>query len=814
MRPVICHVAAVFVFSFSFCFAQTTPVTSAAESPVKVSVPRLIRLSGTLSNADGQARTVGVTLAIYKDEQGGAALWQEVQNVKLDGAGRYTVLLGSSTNEGLPLDLFSSGEARWLGIRVDQDQEQMRTLLVAVPYALKAADAEALGGKPASSFVTTEQLSSNFSSPSGPTQRVQTAVVSGGTPLGANVTGSGSQNSIPKFDSSGTNLINSLLLDDGTHVGLGTQSPTFEFDEQNSDASAAGSNMFRIQTPSVNGATMHFISTSANGRHFGFGSNFILGNGEFGIYDYTANANRLLIDAKGNIGIGTSTPQFNFDLQNADATAAGSNIFRLRTPSANGAVMHFQSTSANGHDWAFGSNFIVGNGEFGVYDYTANASRFFITAAGNIGIGTTAPSAALDVAGNLKVRSGGITFPDNTVQSTAATGGGSGTITGITTDANSGLTGGGTSGTLSLSLLTSCAPSQILKWSGTAWACGADQTGAGGIVYPYSSGNQSTSSGAFTVTQTNSVVLGNGTTFQQAMTSIPAAIVGVASTTSNSAVGVAGFSNSIGSPGVVGWNGSTTGSNDSAPGIIGQSDNPNGTAIEGTASSATGNTRGVRGKVNSPNGTAIQGDANGGGMAGVFNGQVQVNGGLQVGSNITGGNGTPVSVSGGMSVQGNLQVTGVITAGTKDFKIDHPLDPEHKYLFHASVESPEMKNVYDGVTSLDKQGRAWVELPGYFEALNQDFRYQLTAVGAPAQLYIAKEVRGNRFLIAGGKPDGKVSWQVTGIRRDAYAQTHPMQVEADKPAEEQGHYLYPEAYRQAQEKGVASVGERKLKIAR
>jgi len=110
--------------------------------------------------------------------------------------------------------------------------------------------------------------------------------------------------------------------------------------------------------------------------------------------------------------------------------------------------MRLVSTATNGRDWGIGTNFILGNGEFGVYDYTANASRLFITASGNIGIGTTSPQAMLDIAGSLKVRSGGITYPDSTVQTTAATG----TITGVT--AGTGLTGGGTSGTVSLNLAT------------------------------------------------------------------------------------------------------------------------------------------------------------------------------------------------------------------------------------------------------------------------------------------------------------------------------------------------------------------------
>ena len=106
-----------------------------------------------------------------------------------------------------------------------------------------------------------------------------------------------------------------------------------------------------------------------------------------------------------------------------------------------------------------------------------------------------------------------------------------------------------------------------------------------------------------------------------------------------------------------------------------------------------------------------------------------------------------------------------------------------------------MKNIYDGVATLDDNGAAVVELPDWFEALNQDFRYQLTAIGASMpDLYIAQEDQGQPLRIAGGAPGTKVSWQVTGIRHDPYADAHRIPVEEDKPADEKGHYLYPEVY--------------------
>src|SRR5262249_16447633 len=129
------------------------------------------------------------------------------------------------------------------------------------------------------------------------------------------------------------------------------------------------------------------------------------------------------------------------------------------------------------------------------------------------------------------------------------------------------------------------------------------------------------------------------------------------------------------------------------------------------------------------------------------------------------------------------------------FKIDHPLDPANKYLYHSFVESPDMMNIYNGMVTLDDQGEAAVFLPDWFEALNRDFRYQLTAVGVPGpSLYIAQEISDHRFRIAGGHPGGKVSWQVTGIRKDPFAEKHRIPVEEDKPTHERGTYLHPEVY--------------------
>jgi hypothetical protein len=180
-------------------------------------------------------------------------------------------------------------------------------------------------------------------------------------------------------------------------------------------------------------------------------------------------------------------------------------------------------------------------------------------------------------------------------------------------------------------------------------------------------------------------------------------------------------------------------------------------------------------------------------------------------------------------LDGKVKITGNLEKAGGSFKIDHPLDPANKYLCHSFVESPDMKNVYDGVVVLDRKGKAEIELPDWFGALNQDFRYQLTAIGAPGpNLYIAEEIteattntkyssksssnknknknnNNSRFKVAGGASGMKVSWQVTGIRRDPWANANRIQVEEDKPDKERGYYLHPDLYGQPEENGISHL---------
>jgi hypothetical protein len=159
---------------------------------------------------------------------------------------------------------------------------------------------------------------------------------------------------------------------------------------------------------------------------------------------------------------------------------------------------------------------------------------------------------------------------------------------------------------------------------------------------------------------------------------------------------------------------------------------------------------------------------------------------------------------------GDVFIHGHLSKSSGSFVIDHPLDPANKLLSHSLVESPDMKNIYDGVTKLDNKGRATVELPAWFEAANSDFRYQLTSIGASSpDLHISEEINSCRFVIAGGKANSKVSWMVTGIRKDPYALANPLQVEKIKDEKERGHYLHPEIYGKPEETSIrhARYGE-------
>lgn len=687
--------------------AGTTNASSAAQS-----VPRLIRFGGVIRvmDSEGKPRTglVGVTFALYKEQEGGAPQWLETQNVSVGAQGRYTVLLGSSQAEGLPLELFTTGEARWLGVSVEGGEEQARALLVSVPYALKAADAETLGGKPLSEFVLAQpaqqQQAVGHSAAAPSSGEKETRTAPGPiTPFLATGTPNYIAMFTPGSDASGQNLGNSNIIQSSDNIGIGT----------------------------VPGSILHLSTVSPELRLTSTSSvsipqiSFYDGANLGGIFQYR------------NSGVGSP------------------NVFRLG-------------------GYAAGSQFVI---------LAGGQEKVRVDAAGNMGIGTTAPSQKLEVAGNIKVTgASGYFFPDSSNQIKAA----------LTDVSGGGLQVANGAGIRTLSLLSSCATNQLLKWSGTAWACAIDIStiGSGGGPVAFSGSNTTT---IVSATQT-----GAGIANPSLANPPPSAVWGRATSATGATAGVIGVTDatSLGA-GVIGV--ATTSNNV-------QDDRPSG--VMGVAFATTGYTHGVSGEVWSPNG-----------VAGVFKSHatsgtvLQASYGLDAGPSTTvlevgstgftigvvGQNGSQIrgntTVVGNLSVNSNLNVVGNLTKGLGSFKIDHPLDPQNKFLYHSFVESPDMMNIYNGVATLDARGQAWVQMPDWFEALNIDFRYQLTAMGGPApNLYIAREIEGNRFKIAGGRARGKVSWQVTGIRHDAYASAHRISVEEAKPAAERGTYLHPDVF--------------------
>lgn len=268
--------------------------------------------------------------------------------------------------------------------------------------------------------------------------------------------------------------------------------------------------------------------------------------------------------------------------------------------------------------------------------------------------------------------------------------------------------------------------------------------------------------------------------------------------TSNDWDGVVGYTNAAGHAGVLGTDltsepgsyevcGTSTdgygvyGTSTNAYGVYGTS---GGTGVRGTSSEGNG----VYGTISGGDGNGVEEYATGEGGYGVY-GYATGSGDYSFGVVAFSEN------SEALYVDGDAEVTGTLSKASGSFKIDHPLDPGGKYLYHSFVESPDMKNVYDGTVTLDGDGRATVELPDWFEALNRDYRNQLTAIGdAAPNLRISSKVADGKFSIAGGKAGQEVSWQVTGIRQDAWANANRIPVEVDKKAEDQGRYLHPELF--------------------
>jgi hypothetical protein len=167
-----------------------------------------------------------------------------------------------------------------------------------------------------------------------------------------------------------------------------------------------------------------------------------------------------------------------------------------------------------------------------------------------------------------------------------------------------------------------------------------------------------------------------------------------------------------------------------------------------------------------------------------------------------GGLQTAAQIEGGVVIGGDVYIAGTLVKSGGSFRIDHPSDPANKLLYHSFVESPDMMNIYNGNTVTDGSGTAVVALPSWFEALNRDFRYQLTVVGQFARAMVASKIANGSFTIKTDKPNIEISWQVTGIRQDAWANAHRIPLEVEKPAEYRGHYIHPELFGREGELGI------------
>src|SRR5580698_3675807 len=206
------------------------PQTS-TQALAQASVPRLVNFSGRATDAQGKivSGVAGVTFAIYRDQYEGSPLWMETQSVNTDVKGSYTVQLGATRSEGLPLDLFSSGEAHWLGVRINGGEEQPRVLLLSVPYALKAADAETIGGLPPSAFV----LASSAKAVAGSTSTVVATASPNVLPPSGAITGSGTVSFVPLWDTT-SDIVSSALFQTGSgttaKVGINTNAPGASLD--------------------------------------------------------------------------------------------------------------------------------------------------------------------------------------------------------------------------------------------------------------------------------------------------------------------------------------------------------------------------------------------------------------------------------------------------------------------------------------------------------------------------------------------------------------------------------------------------------
>jgi hypothetical protein len=722
--------------------AVTTPHIT---EPAQAGVPRLIQFNGTLKDSASRpvSGVASVTFAIYNEQDNGTALWSETQNVLADASGHYTVLLGSATANGVPAELFGTGESRWLGITIARQPETPRVLMASVPYALKAGDSDTLGGLPASSYVTTQQLAARpaVSSVAGPSTILATTNAAPSV-VDAAVTGSGTTNFLPIW-TSGSNLGNSLLFQTGGKMGLGTTTPAatldinggeilrggyYEFPEDTATASNGGK-----QSHSFQWLSSVFNSSSGTAVNPAFGFRAIPLNND------------------------TSNPSAKLDLFYGLGGPTGTINDLGLSINSSGVITFVPSQTFTGESLSFNgdtTNYITASGQPLLGSY-GNADSIFLGLAAGGGLAESSSSGENSAVGysalhNITTGSrntamGFISlYADNA--GTDNTGIGYGAIEQTSTGSDntalgSNTLGGDTTGSYNTTIGALSGQTVSTGSYNTFLGYGANVGSGGGAL------QNATAIGANAiVNESNAIVLGGGGGFLVK--------VGIGTQTPGYELDIEDTSVGTGPFGVItGVSGHTA--------VAGYNNNTSG---------ATGSNGGFFYSA-SPNGAGVYGLNTGGGSAGYF--------------------------------AGNVTVTGTLTKGGGSFKIDDPIDPANKYLSHSFVESPDMMNIYNGNVTTNAKGYATVEMPAWFEALNRDFRYQLTTINSFSRATVAAELKDGKFRIRTSQPNVKVSWQVTGIRHDAWADAHRIPNEEDKPADEQGKYLHPELFGAGPDKSVA-----------
>lgn len=766
--------------------------TSPGGGPVQAGVPSLIQSNGTLKDAAGRAVSgvASVTFTIYDEQDNGSALWSETQNVLADANGHYTMLLGAATANGVPSDLFGTGESRWLGVAIARQPEMPRVLMASVPYALKAGDADTLGGLPASSYVTTEQLAAHPPTPvasaGGGTIIPMPGVATAGPPLTssdaaqsviqANPTGSGTADYIPLW-TSGSNLGNSAIFQTGGKLGIGTITPASTLDINGGEILRGGFYEYPQGTATAStGQPSHsfqwiaslFDSSTSAPVNLGFGFRAVpVGNNTsnpsatLDLFSGTGGPDGTLVDTGLSInggGIITFASGQTFGASTFTSitlpasTASGPQVFLGTSP--------FLSTGTSGTNSIY-----MGTDAGAAGGYTPSGSA-------NVGIGLNALESVTTGEENTAIGGQSSTALAQGDYNTAV---GFGSLTGNAAG-DSNFAGG----YFSLAQATGTGNTAV-----GYLADGAVTTGNYNTAFGYYA-NVGSSSGAIsystaiganaTVTESDAIVLGN-TTLVNGL--IPPPNVGIGTTAPRSTLEISSpIASSFSAPGPI-----LTLSNESTG-------TSNGVAIDFDPGNPASTLPFAR--------IEASGQSSGGELDFFTN---------------TNGSGTTgallktmaIDTFGNVSISGSLYVTGEVQKASGNFKIDDPIDPANKYLYHSFVESPDMMNIYNGNIVTDADGVAVVALPAWFEALNQDFRYQLTTIGQRADAWIDTEIAGNKFTIRTDKPNVKVSWQVTGVRHDAYANAHRSPIEEEKPAAEQGHYLHPELFGAGEDQRVRNA---------